>query len=112
MKTAAELVPARYVKSDRSMMPEPAYRRSWSDLRTLRWKASLIMSEHPGVRLFVFKGRSWTNGKFNYGLFSISYNSGGMSAMSFQSCHDILNGIDLGLSIASRLSDSTTTREF
>jgi hypothetical protein len=105
MKTAAELVPAHYVKTERGASPEPRFRRSWSRLRKLQWKASLIMSEHPGVRLYVAKGRSWTNGIFEYGLFQISYNNGGMSAVDYRSAWDTLTGISLGLRIADRIEN-------
>lgn len=100
MKTAMEHVPTRRVMEGRTSSPEPRFRQSWSRLRKLRWHASLIMAEHPGVRLYVEKGRSWTNSVFNYGLFSIAYNQGGMSPMSFDRAWDVLNGIEIGLRIA------------
>lgn len=103
MKTAAEHVPAVYIGGASSRTPSPRFRSSWSHLRQLRWKASLIMAEHPGVRLYVEKGRSWTNGGFNYHQFSVSYSAGlaggGMSPMDFRSTWDLLNGISLGLSM-------------
>lgn len=105
MKTAAEHVPARYICTESSRTPSPRFRRSWSHLHQLRWKASLIMAEHPGVRLYIEKGRSWTNGRFNYGEYSVSYSAGlgggGMSPMPFERVWDVLRGIDLGLSMKS-----------
>lgn len=100
MKNAAECVPAHYVETEDGRTPEPRLRQSWSRLRKLQWNASLIMSEHPGVRLYVSKGKSWTNNRFNYGLFQISYNNGGKSAMDYNTAWELLNGIDLGLRIA------------
>lgn len=102
MKTAQEMVPTRYVKVGYTSTPEPAFRQSWSRLRKLQWKASLIMSEHPGVMLYVVKGKYWKNSVFQYGLFQISYNGGGMSACDYYSAWEVLNGISLGLSIAAR----------
>jgi hypothetical protein len=103
VKTAAEIVPAHYIHTDRGSTPSPHLRQSWSRLRKLQWSASLIMSEHPGVRLYVFKGKSWRNNIFEYGLFQISYNNGGMSACSYDHAWTMLNGIRLGLDIAKRM---------
>ena len=104
MKTAQEMVPTRYVKDGYTSTPEPAFRRSWSRLRKLQWQASLIMWENPGVRLYVFKGKSWTNSVFEYGLFQISFNNGGMSAVDYQTAGATLNGISTGLSIAESIN--------
>ena len=58
------------------------------------------MALHPGIRLYVSKGRSWTNNIFDYGLFQISYNNGGLSACDYNSAWSILNGIEIGLTQA------------
>jgi hypothetical protein len=106
MRTAAEHVPTHWVKTKTGSYPMPAFRARWSRLRQLRWKASLIMAQYPGVRLYVEKGRSWSgsreagNFRFHYGLFSLSYNNGGMSATTPENINEILIGIELGLRMA------------
>lgn len=100
MKTAQEIIPTHYIKTKNRSTPYPRFKKRWSKLRQLNWKASLIMAEYPGVRLYVMKGRSWRNGIFEYGLFALSYNNGGMSAISYRDMWELLNGVSTGLHIA------------
>lgn len=102
MKTAMECVPTRHITTDHGRTPEPHFRQSWSRLRKLQWHASLVMADYPGVRLYVQKGRSWTNDIFNYGEFQISYNNGGLSPAGFDAAWRLITGIRIGLQIAAR----------
>ena len=104
MKTAQEIVPTEYIHTENTRTPSPRFRSRWSKLRKLNWKASLIMAEYPGVRLYVYKGRSWTNGVFQYGRFSISGNAVGMSSMTFEQAWELFNGISIGLGIANAVA--------
>lgn len=107
-KTAAEWVPAVYVKSGHGSSPRPHLRRRWSELRKLRWHASLIMSEHPGLLIYVEKGRSWISGRFQYGQVSISvaHKSGGLglSPMPYDEAWTYLNGLAQGLRLGSEIA--------
>lgn len=100
MKNAQEVIPTTYIHTANTKSPSPRLRNRWSNLRKLNWQASLIMAEHPDVRLYVTKGWSMTNNRFNYGRFQISYNGGGLSSMDFNSAWQMLIGISIGLEIA------------
>ena len=101
MKTAYELVPTEmYVRGNTTGF-KPYFRQGWSNLRKLRWKASIIMLKNPGVKIYIQKGRQFRNGIFEYGQFSLSINNMGMSAMDFEHCWDMLVGIAIGLEASS-----------
>lgn len=104
-RTAAEWVPARYIESEdgRSRTPSPRFRRRWSELRQLRWLASLIMSENPGIRIYVEKGRAFRGGRFQPGLLALSISTEGHASGSTPKTPDDLwielQGIARGLQI-------------
>lgn len=112
MKTAAELVPAQYIDDGRGKTPSPPLKRKWSELRKLRWVASLIMSENPQLKIYVLKGRYWVAKEFQYGLFQLSFNTpkrgSGHSAMDFNTCWDLLTGIGIGLDFAKDFDEDNT----
>jgi hypothetical protein len=103
LKTAAEHEPTKYIQSDHTRTPEPRIRWSWSSLRRLRWHASLIMADHPGVVMYVEKGRGFRETPFSFGQFLISYPNGGMHSRNFDEAREVLTGIRIGLEISARL---------
>ena len=111
MKTAAEHEPTRYIQSGYIRTPEPQIRWTWPSLRQLRWHASLIMAEHPGVILYVEKGRGFTDTPLSFGHFRISYTNGGMCSRNFRAALETLNGIRIGLEISARLGVENLERD-
>jgi hypothetical protein len=103
-KTAAEHVPARYVETeDGGRTPEPQYDPSWDKLTVLRWKASLVMSENPGLRLHVNLGRTDDRFMLSYTAPGVG---GGYSAVAEQVLSDMLIGLERGLELGKRLAEA------
>jgi len=99
---AQEALPTRYIESENGRTPEPIFDSKWTELEQLTWKASLVMAENPGVRIYVFQSEDRRR------EYNLSWNSGGMSSAVYHDVWEILNGISVGLYIASQLP---TTKE-